>query len=67
VPCGTLGVLPDCSGSSWRPGIAAGLGVEWGFTPNWSVKAEYLYTAVVGSGVSTDKLNTVRAGINYRF
>lgn len=67
VPCGTLGVLPDCSGSSWRPGIAAGLGLEWGFTPNWSLKAEYLYTAVVGSGVSTDKLNTVRTGINYRF
>ena len=39
VPCGTLGVLP-CSGSSWRPGISAGLGVEYGFTPNWSVKAE---------------------------
>jgi outer membrane immunogenic protein len=67
VPCGTLGVLPDCSASSWRPGIAAGLGVEWGFTPNWSLKAEYLYTAVVGSGVSTDRLNTVRTGINYRF
>lgn len=67
VPCGTLGVFPDCSASSWRPGIAAGLGVEWGFTPNWSLKAEYLYTAVVGSGVSTDKLNTVRTGINYKF
>ena len=67
VPCGTLGVFPDCSASSWRPGIAAGLGVEWGFTPNWSLKAEYLYTAVVGTGVSTDKLNTVRTGINYKF
>ena len=67
VPCGTLGVFPNCSGSSWRPGIAAGLGVEYGFTPNWSVKAEYLYTAVIGTGISTDRLNTVRAGINYRF
>ncbi|WP_236000310.1 outer membrane protein [Bradyrhizobium uaiense] len=66
VPCGTLGVLP-CSGSSWRPGISAGLGVEYGLTPNWSLKAEYLYTKVVGTGVSTDDLNIVRAGVNYRF
>ena len=34
---------------------------------NWSMKFEYLYVAVVGSGASMDKLNTVRAGINYRF
>ena len=67
VPCGTLGVLPNCSGSDWRPGITAGLGVEYGFTPNWSVKAEYLYTKVVGTGVSTDDLNVVRGGVNYRF
>jgi outer membrane immunogenic protein len=67
VSCGTLGVLPDCGGSSWRPGISAGLGVEWGFTPNWSLKAEYLYTTVVSGGLSIDKFNTVRGGINYRF
>ncbi|MFQ3459067.1 outer membrane beta-barrel protein [Bradyrhizobium sp. UFLA01-814] len=66
IPCGTLGVLP-CSGSSWRPGISAGLGFEYGFTPNWSLKAEYLYTKVVGTGVSADDLNIVRAGVNYRF
>lgn len=66
VPCGTLGVVP-CSGSSWRPGISAGLGVEYGITPNWSVKAEYLYTKVVGTGASTDDLNIVRGGVNYRF
>ncbi|WP_354115129.1 outer membrane beta-barrel protein [Bradyrhizobium sp. LA7.1] len=67
VPCGTLGVLPDCSGSSWRPGISAGLGVEYGFTPNWSVKGEYLYTKIVGTGVSSDRVNIVRGGVNYRF
>jgi outer membrane immunogenic protein len=67
VPCGTLGVFPNCSASSWRPGIVAGLGLEYGFTPNWSVKGEYLYTKVIGTGVSTDSLNTIRAGINYRF
>jgi outer membrane immunogenic protein len=67
VPCGTLGVFPNCASSAWRPGMVAGLGVEYGFTPNWSVKGEYLYTQVIGSGVSIDKLNTLRAGVNYRF
>ena len=67
VPCGTFGVLPNCSASSWRPGLAVGFGTEWGFTPNWSAKLEYLYIATVGSGFSTDHVNTVRAGINYRF
>jgi outer membrane immunogenic protein len=66
-PCGTLGVLPNCAASAWRPGIAAGLGMEYGFTPNWSLKGEYLYTQVIGTGASTDKLNTFRGGINYRF
>ncbi len=61
-PCGIY-----CQGSSWRPGIVAGLGVEYGITPNWSVKAEYLYTKIVGTGVSEDELNVVRGGINYRF
>src|SRR3954447_3621297 len=67
VPCGTLGAFPNCSASSWRPGIAAGLGVEWAFAHHWSAKLEYLYINAVGSGVSTDHLDTVRAGINYRF
>jgi outer membrane immunogenic protein len=67
APCGTLGVFPNCSASAWRPGIVAGLGVEYGLSPNWSVKGEYLFTQVIGTGVSTDKLNTLRAGINYRF
>lgn len=67
VPCGALGVFPNCSASAWRPGLAAGIGAEWGFAPNWSAKLEYLYIAVMGSGISTDHLNTIRAGINYRF
>jgi outer membrane immunogenic protein len=67
VACGTLGVFPNCSASSWRPGVAAGLGVEWGFAQNWSAKLEYLYIEAVGSGVSTNEINSVRAGINYRF
>jgi len=67
LPCGTLGVLPNCAASAWRFGIVAGLGIEYGFTPNWSLKGEYLFTQVVGTGASTDKLNTFRGGINYRF
>ena len=67
VACGTLGVFPNCSASSWRPGIAAGLGAEWGFAQNWSAKLEYLYIEALGSGVSTDHINTIRGGINYRF
>ena len=35
--CGTAGVLP-CSGDAMRVGIAAGGGLEYGFTQNWSVK-----------------------------
>ena len=67
VPCGTVGVIKTCSDSKLRPAIAAGLGAEWGFTPNWSLKAEYLYIASAGSGASTDHLNVIRGGINYRF
>ena len=67
VACGAAGVLPNCSASSWRPGLAAGLGVEYAFMQNWSAKLEYLYIATVGSGVSTDHIDTIRAGINYRF
>jgi outer membrane immunogenic protein len=67
VACGTLGLFPNCAASSWRPGLAAGLGAEWGFAQNWSAKLEYLYIEAIGSGVSTDHINTVRGGINYRF
>lgn len=67
APCGTLGALPNCGASALRPGIAAGVGMEYGFTSDWSLKGEYLYTQVVGTGVSADKFSTFRGGINYRF
>jgi outer membrane immunogenic protein len=67
VPCGTLGVLPSCAESHWRPGLAVGAGTEWGFASNWTAKAEYLYIAAMGTGISTDHVNVVRAGINYKF
>ena len=67
VPCGTAGVLPGCSELHWRPGLAVGGGAEWGFASNWTAKAEYLYVAAAGTGVSVDHVHLVRAGINYRF
>jgi outer membrane immunogenic protein len=67
VACGVAGVIPSCSTSSWRPGIAAGLGVEYGFAHHWSAKLEYIYIDSLGTGVSTDHIDTIRAGINYRF
>ena len=64
ITCGTAGNL-RCSGSGNRVGIAAGAGIEYGFTPNWSAKLEYLW---IGAGaVQTAHLNTVRMGLNYRF
>jgi outer membrane immunogenic protein len=59
--------VTNCSVSSLRPGLAAGAGVEWGITSNWSAKPEYIYVATMGAALSVDRLDTVRAGINYRF
>ena len=67
VACGTLGVLPNCTGSIWRPGLAAGLGAEYAFSQNWTVKGEYLYVVGVGTGVSKDQLNLLRVGVNLKF
>jgi opacity protein-like surface antigen len=72
VKCVAALLLRSCQSSLagegiWRPGLAAGAGVEWGFASNWTAKAEYLYVAAAGTGVSVDHVNIVRAGINYRF
>lgn len=54
-------------------GWAGGAGIEVGFTPNWSVKAEYLYVDLnekpyVLTGISNGiQSNMLRFGINYRF
>jgi outer membrane immunogenic protein len=65
--CGTAGVLPSCSGSIWRPGLAAGLGAEYAFAHNWTVKGEYLYIVGAGTGVSKDEINLLRLGVNMKF
>ncbi|MCC3244221.1 outer membrane beta-barrel protein [Methylocystis sp. WRRC1] len=38
--------------SATQTGWTAGGGVEWMFMPNWSAKAEYLYTDVSGGGTN---------------
>ena len=63
-------------------GTSMGGGAEWMFMPNWSAKAEYLYTDLAGgnmneygwnAGVGLNNVNnhsrwnTVRAGVNYHF
>jgi outer membrane immunogenic protein len=62
--CNTVGVLA-CTGSHKRVGAALGAGVEYGLTPNWSAKLEYLYVAAVELELS--HVHIARAGINYRF
>jgi outer membrane immunogenic protein len=64
VGCSTPGTLA-CSGSGNRVGIAAGAGIEYGITQNWSAKLEYLW--VGAGGIETASLNSVRMGLNFRF
>ena len=61
-----------------RDGYTVGAGIEYMFTPNWSIKGEYQYynfgsttftggpPPVVGSRFHDDE-HTVKLGINYRF
>ena len=61
--------------NSWRNGYAVGAGIEYAFTPNVSVKAEYLFSQLEGKVLTTPNyvghtgldINMVRGGINYRF
>jgi outer membrane immunogenic protein len=68
--------------SDTRFGWAAGAGVEWGITANWTAKAEYLHVDLGSSSVTiTDphypsafatygfrhQLDTVRVGVNYKW
>jgi outer membrane immunogenic protein len=68
------------NGSSLQSGWSAGAGAEWMFMPQWSAKAEYLYTDVSGPnnapgnfGVNLTNntahipFNMMRAGLNYHF
>jgi outer membrane immunogenic protein len=55
-------------------GWVGGLGMEVGFTPNWTAKVEYLYVDLSGrvyglAGLGTHDLDSsiLRLGVNYRF
>jgi outer membrane immunogenic protein len=61
-----------------HPGYTVGGGLEYGFAPNWSAKAEYMFThymsenyfaSIIPPGLAsgTFDVHTVKAGINYRF
>lgn len=61
------------SDDTTKLGWTVGGGAEYAFTPNWTVKAEYLYVdlgklncAACTSNVKFNE-NIVRAGINYKF
>jgi outer membrane immunogenic protein len=77
------GLLATSGRSVTRTGWTVGAGAEWGFAPNWSLKAEYLYfdlgditgvavdpVAAPAVSVTTNFDNTghiLRLGVNYRF
>jgi outer membrane immunogenic protein len=80
---GTLanGTFFDTTSSSTnRSGWIIGAGVEWGFAPNWTAKIEYNHIDFGNSNVtilsstgtttfvsSSDTVDLVKAGVNYRF
>ena len=79
-PAGVM-ALSRIDNPGTRLGWTAGAGVEYAFTRNWSVKAEYLYVDLgrnsanyvdlfTGAPVALQARNSdhiVRAGLNYRF
>jgi outer membrane immunogenic protein len=62
-------------GGTTLTGLLLGLGVEYGFAPNWSAKLEYNHVGYLSRNVSLGLVNTsesaitntVKAGINYKF
>ena len=73
-------VFDTTSSSSNRSGWVVGVGVEWGFAPNWSAKLEYNHIDFGSTNVtilsnvtglsnvsSSETVEVVRAGVNYRF
>ena len=72
------GFFAETSDTNW--GWTVGAGLEYGMTPNWSLKLEYNYlsfdtqrvTFVPNTGGSFDRdvdqtIHVLKAGINYRF
>jgi outer membrane immunogenic protein len=68
-------VPPGACSAAWPK--RCGAGIEYGFTPNWSAKAKYMYASYssanyltaftpAGIGFGAD-VHTAKFGINYRF
>jgi outer membrane immunogenic protein len=62
--------------NNFKVGWTGGGGFEYMFTPNWSVKAEYLYVdlgrqssnfAFFGNGAARSTAHVARLGVNYHF
>lgn len=80
---GAGGAANGGSDSGTDVGWTLGVGLEWAFSNNWSMKAEYLYvdlgdrsftsaSTVAGNWAishteRSNHLNIIRAGLNYRF
>ena len=70
---GLRGTFLGLDESKTHVGWAGGLGMEVGFTPNWSAKIEYLYMDLSNRAYSITgtsngfETNMVRFGINYHF
>ena len=62
--------------NNFRVGYTVGGGLEYAFTPNWSVKAEYLFVDLGrsnqqqffgGGGGNRSQAHVARLGVNYKF
>jgi outer membrane immunogenic protein len=67
------GEIPGLDETRTEVGWAGGLGLEYGFAPNWSARAEYLYMDLASRGFSITgadnglQANMLRFGLNYHF
>lgn len=72
APSGTVETV-----NNTRTGWAAGAGIEWGITQNWTARVEYLYldfgtaTSVFPLSnrqqTTSASMNIARFGVNYKF
>jgi len=67
------GTLLGVDETKTEVGWAGGVGAEYGFTPNWSAKVEYLYMDLASRGFTITgtnnglQTNLLRFGVNYHF
>jgi outer membrane immunogenic protein len=81
IACGPGFTCATGSTSSTRAGWTAGAGAQWMISPNWSVKAEYLFVDLGSQSVTAQSTapgyfftardpfreNVVRVGFDYKF